>query len=185
MQATLNFLGAAQAEGEIQAVAPVSGEWEPFEVIMDSGANVSVGPRDVGVKAGYQVQEGEASRAGVCYTAANGGEIPNLGERFLAVLTEEGTVRGVEQQVADVTKSLEAIRANVKAGHTVVFDDDGTGRGVGSLMVNKTTGEVNAIHDDGSNYVMRRWIIPKNEVPQIVAAIHAQGNPEDFPRQAR
>jgi len=103
----------------------------------------------------------------------------------LAVLTEEGTVRGVEQQVADVTKSLEAIRANVKAGHTVVFDDDGTGRGVGSFMVNKTTGEVNVIHDDGSNYVMRRWIIPKNEVPQIVAAIHDQGNPAGFPRQAR
>ena len=185
MQATLSFLGKAQQESELQAVAPASGEWEPFEVVMDSGANVSVGPRDVGVKAGYEVQEGAASRAGVRYTAANGGELPNLGERFMAVLTEEGTVRGLEQQVADVTKSLEAIRANVKAGHAVVFDDDGTGRGVGSFMVNKTTGEVNAIHDDGSNYVMRRWIIPRHEVPQVVASLQPQGNLEGFPRQAR
>ena len=94
-------------------------------------------------------------------------------------------MRSLEQQVADVTRNLEAIRANVKAGHAVVFDDDGTGRGLGSFMVNKTSGEVNVIHDDGSNYVVRRWIIPKAEVPQIVAAMQAQRNPEDFPRQAR
>ena len=178
--ATLGFLGEATQGDSLQAVgeaqANMVGEWESLEVIMDSGAHVSVGPRNIGSKAGYTVRESAASRAGVCYTAANGGEIPNLGERLLAVITEEGTVRGMTQQVADVTKPLEAVRANLKSGHAVIFNDDGSGNGTGSFMVNKSTGEINAIHDDGSNFVMRRWIIPAQEVPEIVK--HMQGDPE-------
>ena len=178
--ATLGFLGEATQGDSLQAVgeaqANMVGEWESLEVIMDSGAHVSVGPRNIGSKAGYTVRESAASKAGVCYTAANGGEIPNLGERLLAVVTEEGTVRGMTQQVADVTKPLEAVRANLKSGHAVIFNDDGSGNGTGSFMVNKTTGEINAIHDDGSNFVMRRWIIPAQEVPEILK--NMQGDPE-------
>ena len=121
----------ARAEAAIHAVSHETEDWESVEVIMDSGAHVSVGPRELGRKAGYKVQESPGSRAGVCYTAANGGELPNLGQRFMAVLTEEGTLKGMEQQVADVTKPLEAVRANLMAGHAVVFDDDGTGQGTG------------------------------------------------------
>ena len=84
----------------------------------------------------------------------------------MAVMTEEGTVRGMEQQVCDVTRPLEAIRANVKAGHAIVFDDDGSGQG--SYMINKMTGEINAIRDDGANYLMRRWIIPPKEVSALL-----------------
>ena len=178
--ATLGFLGEATQGDSLQAVgeaqANMVGEWESLEVIMDSGAHVSVGPRNIGSKAGYAVQESAASRAGVCYTAANGGEIPNLGERLLAVITEESTVRGMTQQVADVTKPLEAVRANLKSGHAVIFNDDGSGNGTGSFLVNKTTGEINAIHDDGSNFVMRRWIIPAQEVPEILK--NMQGDPD-------
>ena len=80
--ATLGFLGEATQGDSLQAVgeaqANKAGEWESLEVIMDSGAHVSVGPRNIGSKAGYAVQESAASRAGVCYTVANGGEIPNL-----------------------------------------------------------------------------------------------------------
>jgi len=184
-QDALNFLGKAQKEA-VQAIigAPAGNEWELLETVMDSGANVSVSPPNVGVRAGYEVQESAASRAGVSYVAANGGEIPNLGERFLAVVTEEGTVRGLEQQVADVTKSLEAIRANVRSGHAVIFDDDGTGRGLGSFMINKSTGETNVIRDDGSNYVMRRWIIPAQEVNAVLQAYHDGADPRGFARQA-
>ena len=93
-------------------------------------------------------------------------------------MTEENTLRGMVQQVADVTKPLEAVRADVKSGHAVVFDDDGTGRGMGSYMINKTTGEVNMIRDDGYDYIMRRWLIPKAAVPAIIAAN------ADFQRQS-
>ena len=166
--ATLSYLGEASKSAAVQAVneaqVVASGQWEPLEVIIDSGANVSVGPRHIGKTAGYSIRESEASKAGVVYTAANGGEIPNLGERFLAVVTEEGTVRGMSQQVADVTTALEAVRANLQAGHAVIFNDDGSGNGSGSYMVNKATGEINLIHDDGRNFIMKRWIIPVQEV---------------------
>ena len=177
----LRYLGEAREEAAIQAVAGQAeeGQWEPCEVIVDSGAHVSVGPPTLGRKAGYSVEESPGSKAGICYTAANGGEIANLGQRFMAVITEEGTLRGMEQQVAEVTKPLEAVRANVRAGHAVVFDDDGSGQGSGSYMINKVTGEVNAIRDDGKDYVMRRWIVP----PQLVPGIIAESNEQSFRRQ--
>ena len=165
----LNYLGETQAA--LQAVAgeaKTEPTWEPVEVIMDSGAHVSVGPPTLGRQAGYKVEASPGSRAGICYTAANGGELPNLGQRFMAVVTEEGTLRGMEQQVADVTKPLESVRANVRAGHAVIFDDDGTGRGMGSYLINKSTGEVNAIRDDGKDYIMRRWIVPPGMVHNVM-----------------
>ena len=173
--ATLSFLGEAtkstapQAVGEAQV--SVVGGWGSLDVIMDSGAHVSVGPRNIGAKVGNTVQESAASRAGVCYTAANGSEIPNWGGRILAVITEEGTVRGMTQQVADVTKPLEAVSANLRSGSAVIFNDDGSGNGTGSFMVNKASGEINAINDDGSNFIMRRWIIHAQEVPQILKSM--------------
>jgi hypothetical protein len=87
----------------------------------------------------------------------------------MAVMTEEGSVKGVIQQVADVTKNLEAIRAVLKTGHAVIFNNDESGCGTGSFMVNKRTGEVNAIHDNGSDFVMKRWIIPKSDVEMAMA----------------
>ncbi len=187
--AAIAFLGEATKTAALQAVCDAKvaemGEWEPIEVVMDSGAHVSVGPRHVGAKAGYSVQEGVASKAGVCYTAADGGEIPNLGERLLAVVTEEGTVRGMEQQVADVTTNLEAVRANLRTGHAVIFNDDGSGQGSGSFVVNKATGEVNAINDNGANFVMKRWIIPVQDVSQVLATLHSDpADASGFPRQA-
>ena len=178
----LQGLWEARSEAALQSVeANHKPEWESTEVIIDSGAHVSVGPPKQGKKAGYAVQESPGSRAGVCYTAAGGGELPNLGQRLMAVLTEEGTIKGMHQQVADVIKPLEAVRANVKANHAVIFDDDGTGRGLGSYMINKTTGEMNIIRDNGSDYIMRRWIIPEPEVPSAMSQ-RAMGVDQDFGR---
>ena len=134
-----------------------------------SGSRICIGPPATGEKAGYKVEESPDSKAGQCYSAANGSPIPNLGQRTMAVMTEEGSIQGVTQQVGDVTKNLEAIRAVLKTGHAVIFDDDGSGQGSGSFMVNKVTGEINAIRDDGSDYIMRRWIIPQGEVEAMLA----------------
>jgi hypothetical protein len=101
----------------------------------------------------------------------------------MAVMTEEGSVRGVTQQVGDVTKNLEAIRAVLKTGHAVIFNDDGQGNGAGSFMVNKMTGEINAIRDNGSDYVMRRWIIPQSEVETMMA--NDAATPAGFTRHGR
>jgi hypothetical protein len=168
---TVAYLGRTGEEATVNAVsdAAMRGTWESMEVIMDSGAHICIGPPATGEKAGYKIEESPDSKAGMSYAAANGTPIPNLGQRVMAVMTEEGSIRGVTQQVGDVTKNLEAIRAVLKTGHAVVFNDDGLGNGTGSFMINKWTGETNAIRDDGSDYVMRRWIIPQPEVEQMMS----------------
>ena len=139
-----------------------AGEWEWVEAILDSGATVTVIPPHVGV--GYDVMEGEASKAGVKYEVANGEEIPNLGEKLMAVMTAEGSVRGMLAQVADVSKPLQAVRSLVRAGHLVVFGDGENGDD--NYIYNKVTGEQTAVTDDGINYLMGMWIIPPNEASQ-------------------
>ena len=131
-------------------------EWEVIDAILDSGASVTVIPPHMA--AGHPVQESAASRAGVQYEVANGEEIPNLGEKLFAVVTEEGSVRGMRPQVADVSKALQSVRALVKTGHLVVFGDGADGNE--HYILNRESGEVNAVRDDGLNYLMRLYVIP-------------------------
>ena len=132
-------------------------EWEFLEAIVDSGATVTVIPPHVG--RGYDIVPSEASRAGVHYEVANGEEIPNLGEKLLAVVTEEGSWRGLKAQVADVSKPLQSVRSLVRSGHVVVFGDGENG--CSHYVLNKTTGECTAVRDDGTNYLMGMYVIPK------------------------
>ena len=134
-------------------------EWEYVEAILDSGATVTVFPPSIG--AAYELTQGEAAKAGVTYEVANGEEIPNLGERLMAVMTVEGTTRGLRAQVANVSKPLQAVRQLTKTGHMVVFGDGPEGEL--HYVVNKLTGEMNAIRDDGINYLMGLYIMPPEE----------------------
>ena len=130
-------------KGEAAIMSLGTGEWEPLISIIDSGSTVPVAPLAVG--RGYPVIEGAAKRAGVCYAQADGTELPNLGEKVMAVVTQEGTLRGYTTQLADVTHALQSVRALMKSSHHVVFDNEGC------FMVNKLTGEYNHIDDDGCN----------------------------------
>ena len=154
---TLNKVGEANFEGK----------WERIRAIMDSGATVPVMSPSTGRH--YKGTESEASKAGVMYACANGDTIPNLGEKAMPVVTQEGTVRGYFSQMADVTTPLQSVRHLYKSGHLVVFD------GPESFMYNKNTGEVNAIEDDGFNYVQELWVIPPDELHNV--------NSLDFTRQ--
>ena len=118
----------------LHAMNTVDG-WEYMEAILDSGASVTVVPPTVGMD--YEVQPGEASKAGVTYEVANGEEIPNLGEKLLPVMTLEGSRKGMRAQVADVSKPLQAVRSLVRTGHIVVFGDGEDG--MQNYVVNKTT----------------------------------------------
>ncbi len=126
--------------------------------IMDSGASVTVvRPRTAGL---YRTQESEGSKRGQVYQVANKETIPNLGEKLFPVVTDEGTLRGYSAQVADVASDLSSIRQLYHTGHMVVFD------GPDSFMVNKETGEVNIIEDDGENYNLNLWVVPPEELPE-------------------
>ena len=137
-----------------------NGAWEYFEAILDSGASVTVVPPWLGK--GYDVMEGEAARLGVKYEIANGEEIPNLGEKLMPVVTAEGTTRGLRAQVAEVSKPLQAVRSLVRTGHMVIFGDGDEGNE--HYIMNKMTGECNRVKDDGTNYLMGMYIVPKAEM---------------------
>ena len=60
--------------------------------------------------------------------------------------------------MAEVTKALQSVRGLVKAGHLVVFGDGEDG--CQHYILNKITGEVNNVADDGINYLMRMHVVP-------------------------
>ena len=171
-----------------QTVDALGGQFEVLSSIVDSGATIpTMHPGDA--KA-YELQESEASRRGVEYEVANGETVPNLGEKKFAVLTKEGTLRGYQTQCAEVVrgKPLQAVRALLASRHAVCF---GLGEaGDQNLIINKDTGEINEMRDDGINYIQDVLVIPADkieEVQQQLAALRERDdlNGQDFGRQGR
>ena len=89
------------------------------------------------------------SQIGTEYEIASGNTFEDLGVKKMAVLTTAGTSRGYGSHCADVTKSLQAVRALVKSQRAVCF---GLGDGNDHLIINKITWEINLMRDDGANY---------------------------------
>ena len=147
-------------DGGLRAAPQVVGQWESLQAIVDSGATVPVIPLATGLE--YEAVEGEAMRNNVKYEIADGSRIPNMGEKLLPVVTQEGTLRGYSTQVADVSRPLQSVRHLYKTGHLTVFD------GPDSFILNKVSGEVNQIMDDGTNYLMNMVIVPKSELNQVI-----------------
>ena len=90
---------------------------------MDSGAAAHVIP--LGLLDDHPVKEGEAKREGVVYMAADGGEIPNLGEQNVTFRTFEGYPGAVDFQVADVQRPLLSATALTQKGSKVEFNGKG------------------------------------------------------------
>ena len=144
---------------------------ETMAVIIDSGASVPVFPPSMA--SAYPLQESEASRNGDEYEIANGEAIPCLGEKKLAVLTMEGTLRGYGSQCTEITKALQSVRAINASGHAVCF---GLGpEGGEHVIVNRMTGEVNYMQDDGINYIQRLIVVPPNQIEAVQNAIQHLG----------
>jgi hypothetical protein len=93
---------------------------------------------------------------GVKYASATGEEIPNLGEITIPMVTMEGSRRKMKMQAAEVSKPLASVKRICEAGHTVVFDEDG------SFMYNKTTGEINYFREEAGNYMLDVWVPPNS-----------------------
>ena len=67
--------------------------------------------------------------------AANGERIHNKGQKILTLATSEGVIRRMAFQVCKSSKALGSVSKMCKAGHRVVFDDDG------SYIQDKNAGE--------------------------------------------
>ena len=118
--------------------------------------------------ASYSIIPGSAN--GTEYEIASGDTIEDLGEKRMAVLTTEGTLNGYATRCADVTKSLQAVRALVATNHAVCF---GLGEGDEHLIINKQTGEVNKMRDDGINYLQDLIIVPPEQVDRVAGELAA------------
>ena len=144
------------------------GEWELIKAVVDSGATVPAMPPSMG--SAYPLEESLASRAGVEYECANGDSVANLGEKLMAVMTAEGTLRGYKTQCAKVSQPINAVRTMVAGKSAVCF---GLGPdGDQHMIINRLTGEVNMIEDDGLNYIQNLWVVPPDQVGPIQSAMN-------------
>ena len=129
--------------------------WKRISLTVDSGACENV--IDAGEEVpNYPVKEGRASKLGVKYASATGEEIPNMGEIMLPMYTHGGGKNKMCMQVAEVSRPLASVKRICEAGHTVVFDEEG------SYMYNKTTHELNFFREEGCNYMFDVWIPPND-----------------------
>ena len=137
--------------------------WEIMSAIVDSGATVSAIRPKVG--RGYKVEESEGSKAGLMFQLADDSEIPCLGMKKMAVLTPEGHLRGMAPACADVGDTLQSVRQLLGAKHCVLF---GLGENEDEhLIINKLTGEVSRLRDDGVNYLQDLLIVPPDEILSV------------------
>ena len=129
-----------------------SSTWRKISIAVDSGAcdNV-ISPDDVSEQ---KVVESAGSKKGENFYSATGEPIPHLGDIKLPMFMREGTMRGMLMRAAPVSKPLASVKKICQAGHTVIFDEEG------SFVINKVTGETNWMREDDGNYMLDAWIPP-------------------------
>ena len=125
------------------------GEYEEIELAVDSGATETVVSEDM--LQSIRTQEGVASRRGVKYEVANGVRIDNEGEKKMVVTTEKGVMRNITAQVCDVSKPLRGVAKMMRAGHRVVFDEEG------SYIEDKTTKETMWLESKNGMFMLKVW----------------------------
>ena len=166
IKGTMNTFHERRVAGSLAPLeenAGNSGGWELIRAIVDSGASVPALPPKRG--RAYPLLESEGSKTGVEYQCANNECLPNLGEKLMAVMTAEGTLRGYRTQCANVGQPINAVRSMVASKSAVCF---GLGpEGDQHLIINRLTGEINQIEDDGYNYLQNLWVVPPDEIEQV------------------
>lgn len=120
---------------------------------MDTGAVNSVAPMTTGRD--VPLCESDGSRRGQVYHSASGDKIPNLGQKALDVVTNEGNEFRMTFQIADVTKPLTSVGAVTDAGdgsNYVVFHRDG------GWIAHPATGKRTHFARKDGVYVLQTWL---------------------------
>ncbi len=118
--------------------------------VMDSGAGVSVAPREMCTHIPLTPSEG--SRRGQTFTAASGHKVHNEGQRSVQGLTEDGSPVSMQYQVAKVTRPLNAVSKICDRGNVVVF----TARG--GTIHNLWTGRKTPFGRERGIYTLNTWV---------------------------
>ena len=96
---------------------------------------------------------------GRTYTVADGRQIPNKGKKEFSGFSGDGTPIEMGINITDVVKILFSVRSMCRAGNVVLFGAD-----EGSFVINKKSGNVTKIDDDGVNYTLSMFV-KKPKVP--------------------
>ena len=88
-------------------------------ITIDSGAAESVLPKDMLKE--VPLKESKGSRSGLNYVAANGGRMPNLGEKNVNFRTKDGRSSNITFQVTSARKPLVSVSRIVQKGNKVIF----------------------------------------------------------------
>ena len=129
-------------------------EYVKVTAAIDSGAADNALPPSILPE--IPIKESPGSRSGKCYISASGGRIPNLGEKVVRIRMQNGGVKTIKFQIADVSKTLISVLKLIAAGNEVILDDD-------PRIVNKRTGEVTKIRKQNGIFVIDLYILkPKS-----------------------
>ena len=123
--------------------------WRRITSVMDSGAADSVAPEDIA--SWVPVAESAGSKRGQHYLSASGDRLPNLGQKRLQVVTDEGKETTTTYQIADVTRPLCAVSKACDSGNVVVFTKEGG-------FVQSPNGERTKFRRDQNVYLLDTWI---------------------------
>ena len=147
----LHFLGnLLPTESGIHQVQAAPGfVWKPVTSIVDSVAINNVAPSSVSAKA---LVESNGSLNGMTYHTADGTRIPNLGQKTLETVSEDGSTQLSQTfQIADISRPLTSVGELADAGNLVVF-----GR-KGGFIVNPDTGRRLNFQREHGVYLLKTW----------------------------
>jgi hypothetical protein len=87
------------------------------------------------------------------YEGANGETLPNVGERYCVLMTEDSQQeKKITFQCADIHKPLLSVSRCADLGYNCILGKHG------GQLVDEVSGEVIPLHRRGNLYVMRAWI---------------------------
>ena len=130
--------------------------WEFISILIDSGSTETVAPKDI--LEGYELISTDWSEAGKGYSAANGSEIQNLGEKVVKGQTATGMWCSMKFQVCSVTKPLGSVSRMCQAGSRVIFCPPEEG----SYIENVRTGRRTPLRQSKGLYFLDMWIAPNS-----------------------
>ena len=138
----------------------VSGRsWEKIRVKLDSGAIDWVFTPDAGEA--FETKPSIFSKYGINYTAANGTEIKNFGQKTLTGYSNEWAPLSVNVQIADVKSNLAAGMKIIEAENRIILDSGG------SYIENKITGDRIQIRHENGCFVFDMWVPAKQEARKV------------------
>jgi hypothetical protein len=148
-------LGCLLAEAACSvARAEPQQQWEDYEcieVLVDSGAGACVcGPEHF--EETILLDNPARPSANTEYVTADGARLPNMGEKAVKALSDEGAPLAVKFQVTLVDKPLLAVSMLTAAGHEVSFHERG------GTITNKANGKTTVFKRKNNVYVLPMWV---------------------------